>query len=65
MRCSHCRTPMVATDTQSDARSEQTAYLCPLCGATAASFRPLSTRKVQTDIFPSLFRIPARLTRPI
>lgn len=65
MRCSHCRTSMVATDTQSDARSEQTSYLCPLCGATAASFRPLATRDVRTGVFQSMLRIPSRLTRPV
>lgn len=63
MLCSHCRTQMVATDTESDGRSEQTSYLCPLCGATAASFRPLPNHEVRSGLFPAMLRIPSKLTR--
>ncbi len=45
MRCNHCRSQMLPTDQQGDGRSQQTSYLCPLCGATAVSFRLLGERE--------------------
>lgn len=46
MRCNHCRSQMLSTDRQQEGRSQQTSYLCPLCGATAASFRLLGEREL-------------------
>lgn len=45
MRCNHCKSRMIPTNQQREGRSEQTSYLCPLCGAIAASFRPIGERE--------------------
>ncbi len=53
MLCSHCRSHMVATHKQQEGRSQQTSYLCPLCGAKAASFRMLAAHEIAAGCFPS------------
>lgn len=46
MRCRHCHSQMLPTEQQLEGRSQQTSFLCPLCGATAASFRRLAVHEV-------------------
>jgi DNA-directed RNA polymerase subunit RPC12/RpoP len=58
MHCRHCRSRMVPTEHQREGRSQQTSYLCPLCGATLASFRILGEREAARGVSPFAVRIP-------
>lgn len=62
MRCSHCRSQMLLTAQAREGRSQQTSYLCPLCGATAASFRRLAEHELARQQ-PSRLRIGLQLTQ--
>jgi hypothetical protein len=44
---------MVATHKQQEGRAQQTSYLCPLCGAKAASFRMLAAHEIAAGCFPA------------
>lgn len=45
MRCKHCDSTLIETETVKEGHTEQTLYECPNCGRTALNSRFISDRE--------------------